>query len=219
MWCVPEITIEFKERMEGVLTLYEKPYNPKEPVICFDEKSKQLLKDTKKTKQTKEGKPRRKDYEYERNGTKNIFVTVEPKEGFRSVSVTERRTREDFAKEMERIITLKRYRKVKRMHIVLDNLNTHFEKSIREIFSKKKSNRILRKIEFHHTPKHASWLNMAEMEIGVMEKQCTKGRVGSKEGLQKKISIWQKARNRKKAKINWKFTVEDARRKFKYGQD
>lgn len=219
MWCVPEITPEFIERMEEVLTFYEKPYDPKEPVICFDEKSKQLLKDTKKTKQTQEGKPRKRDYEYERNGTKNIFVTVEPKGGYRSVSVTERRTREDFAKEIERIINLKRYREAKRIHIVLDNLNTHFEKSITETFSKKKSDRILGRIEFHHTPKHASWLDMAEMEIGVMEKQCTKGRVESKEALQKKISIWQKARNRKKAKINWKFTVEDAKRKFKYGQD
>lgn len=205
--------------MEDVLDVYEKPYNPKEPVICFDEKSKQLIADTRAIQSAKEGRPKRRDYEYKRNGTRNIFVTVEPKGGHREVAVTERRTRSDFAKEIQRIVDVPRYAKALKIHIVLDNLNTHCEKSIIQTFKKEESERLLSKIQFHHTPKHASWLNMAEIEIGILDRQCIKGRIPNEMTLQTKIEAWKKERNESCMKINWKFTTKDARQKFKYGTD
>lgn len=216
MWCIPEVTPEFVERMEHVLTLYGKPYDPKEPVICFDEKSKQLIEDTRPTQETKARQARRRDYEYKRNGTRNLFVAIEPKGGYRTVSVTNFRKRADFAREIKRIANLLRYRKAKRIHIVLDNLNTHGERSFLETFGAEETKRLMERIEFHHTPKHASWLNMAEIEIGIMDRQCTKGRIPTEQALREKISFWKRERNKKKATINWKFTVKDAREKFRY---
>jgi hypothetical protein len=217
MWCIPKITPEFIERMEEVLELYAKPYDPKEPLLCFDEKSKQLLEETRAPRNTEEGRPRRRDYEYRRNGTRNIFVTVEPKGGYRDVSVTGHRKKPDFAHEIERVAGLPRYRKATKIHIVLDNLNTHFEKSLLETFGKEKAVRLLARIRFHYTPKHASWLNMAEIEIGVLSRQCIRGRVPTGEKLAAKIAAWQAERNEKKAMIEWRFTVDAAREKFKYG--
>jgi hypothetical protein len=215
---MPKITPEFLKNMEDVLILYEKPYDKKEPVLCFDEKSKQLIKDTRKTKSAREGKPKRRDYEYKRNGTRNIFVTTEPKCGHREVAVTKRRTRADFAEEIRRIVDLPRYAETSKIHFVLDNLNTHFEKSIIETFEKEERERILSKIQFHHTPKHASWLNMAEIEIGILDRQCIKGRIPTEAKMKTKIAAWKTARNREKVKINWRFTVKDARVKFKYDE-
>ena len=203
--------------MEDVLDLYEKPYNAKEPVICFDEKSKQLIADTREIQLAKEGKPKRRDYEYKRNGTRNIFVTVEPKGGHREITVTKRRTRADFAKEIQRIVDLPRYADALKVHIVLDNLNTHFEKSLIETLKKEESERLISKIQFHHTPKHASWLDMAEIEIGILDRQCLKGRISTETKMKTKIEAWKKVRNENGAKINWKFTTKDARVKFKYG--
>jgi hypothetical protein len=205
--------------MEDILELYAKPYDTHEPVLCFDEKSKQLLKDTRPVKHTKEGKPRRRDYEYERNGTRNIFVTVEPKGGHREVTVTEQRQKPDFAKEITRIIELPRYRHAANIHIVLDNLNTHFEKSFIETFGKGKSARIMSRVTFHYTPKHASWLNMAEIEIGIFSRQSIKGRIPTAEALRNHASIWQQARNQACARIRWKFTVRDAHVKFQYNSN
>ena len=128
MWCMPKITPEFIKNMEDVLDLYTKPYDKKDPVICFDEKSKQLIADTRSVKKAKKGKPLRRDYEYKRNGTRNIFVAVEPKGGNREITVTKRRTRSDFANEISRIIKLSKYKNADKVHFVLDNLNTHFEK-------------------------------------------------------------------------------------------
>lgn len=216
MWCIPNLTLEFIERMEHILELYAKPYNPWEPVLCFDEKSKQLLKDTRLAQNTKEGKPRRHDYEYERNGTRNIFVTVEPKGRHREVAVTNHRKKSDFAKEIKRIIELPRYENARKIHIVLDNLNTHFEKSLLETFSGEETKRMIDRIVFHYTPKHASWLNMAEIEIGILDRQCTRGRIPTEEKLVESISAWKDERNKQKATINWRFTVRDARSKFKY---
>jgi hypothetical protein len=216
MWCVPKLTPEFIERMENLLALYAKAYNPLEPVLCFDEKSKQLLKDTRPVKNAKERKPRRRDYEYERNGTRNIFVTVEPKGGHREVTVTRRRKRPDFATEIKRITELSRYQNTTKIHIVLDNLNTHFEKSFLEAFGEEETKRIMSRIRFHYTPKHASWLNMAEIEIGILSGQSIKGRIPTEEKLGENIRTWQEARNQRQATINWKFTVKDARVKFKY---
>lgn len=216
MWCVPKVTPEYVERMEDLLTLYAQPYDPKEPLLCFDEKSKQLIEETRPIQPTKRGKTRRKDYEYQRNGTKNLFVTTEPKGGHREVMVTDRRTKQDFAKEIGRIITLPRYRQAKTIHLVLDNLNTHFEKSFIETFGKEKTQKITRRIQFHYTPKHASWLNMAEIEIGILDRQCIKGRIPTEELLKRKIRCWSRERNKQKKTIKWSFTVKDAREKFQY---
>ena len=216
MWCVPNLTDEFIERMEEVLDVYAMPYNPAEPVLCFDEKSKQLIKDTQLLQHTQQMKPRRRDYEYERNGTRNIFVTVEPKGGWRKATVTQHRKKPDFAKEIMHVVHLERYQKAQKIHIVLDNLNTHFETSFFETFSKTEAEEILKKIQFHYTPKHASWLNMAEIEIGVMSRQAIRGRIPTHEYLEKQLAAWEKKRNLQNAMINWTFTTKKARRKFKY---
>lgn len=218
MWCIPTITPEFIARMEDILGLYAHPYDPKEPVLCFDEKSKQLLKDTRSGTPTKPGKPRRQDYEYKRNGVRNIFLAVEPKGGFRTVSVTHRRTKTDFAREIERIVALARYRNAKRIHIVLDNLNTHFEKSLIETFSPDKTKRMMRRFRFHYTPKHASWLNMAEIELSIMGRQCVNRRIPTASKLVSATTSWEQRRNSQSATINWRFTKQDARRIFEYNK-
>lgn len=216
MWCIPTLTPEFIARMEDILNLYAKPYDPRKPVLCFDEKSKQLIKDTRLLQQATEKRLAHRDYEYERHGTRNIFVTVEPNRGYREVTVTHRRKKPDFAKEMKRIVKLPRYRMAKKIHIVLDNLNTHFEKSFTETLGTKEAKSIIHRIQFHYTPKHASWLNMAEIEIGIFSRQSIRGRIGTEEKLKEHARIWQKGRNREHAMIHWKFTTKDARMKFKY---
>lgn len=204
--------------MEHILDLYAKPYNPKEPLVCFDEKSIQLLEDTRVIKQTKEGSVRKRDYEYKRNGIRNIFVAVEPQKGFRTTNTTRRRTKKDFAHEIKRIANMPRYAKTKRIHIVLDNLNTHFEKSLLETFGEKETICIMKRLEFHYTPKHASWLNMAEIEIGILSRQCLKRRAGTQKVLCENIRAWKSLRNRKSAKIHWRWTKKDARKVFKYSR-
>jgi transposase len=216
MWCIPMLTPEFIARMEHTLDLYARPYDPKEPVLCFDEKSKQLLKDTRSGVAMKPGKPRRRDYEYERNGVRNIFLAVEPKGGFRTVSVTRHRKKPDFARDIERIAGLARYRHAKHIHIVLDNLNTHFEKSLLETFGPDKTKRMMRRLRFHYTPKHGSWLNMAEIELSIMGRQCVNRRIPTESKLVSAVASWEQRRNSRNATINWRFTKQLARRIFKY---
>lgn len=215
MWCIAEITDEYAERMLNIIGLYERPYNPKNPVICFDEKSKQLLRASRQSISARPGRIKRVDYEYERNGTANIFVAVEPKGKFRVVKVTQKRTKSDFAKEIKRITTLSRYAGAEQIHIVLDNLNTHFEESFYETFSKIEAENILKRIKFHYTPKHASWLNMAEIEINVLSGQCLNRQIPSMKEMSKYVTAWLKRRNKIKAGINWRFTKEMAKIKFK----
>jgi hypothetical protein len=167
MWCIAAITPEYRERMYKVLDLYKEPYNRGFPVICFDEKSKQLLEDYRKPIPLKPGSVAKHDYEYKRNGTCNIFVAVEPKAGKHFVEVTEQRTCKDFAIFIRQLVDEK-YKHAIIIRIVMDNLNTHFVKSFYETFSKQEARRILKKIKFIYTPKHASWLNMAEIEINMM---------------------------------------------------
>lgn len=216
MWVIPTLTPEFIEQMEEVLELYAKPYDPLEPVLCFDEKSKQLLQDTRPLLPMHEGKLRRRDYEYKRNGTRNIFLTVEPKGGYRTVQATKQRKKPDFANEMKRIINLPRYRNAKRIHLVLDNLNTHFETSLVETLGVGTAKRMMRTLCFHHTPKHASWLNMAEIELSIMGKQAINQRIPDEISLQRHLAAWQTRRNLHHMKINWRFTKQEARVKFKY---
>lgn len=198
--------------MSDVLELYERPYNPKEPLICFDEKSKQLLAHSRKPLPMKPGMPERVDSEYIRKGTVNIFMMVEPKAGKRHMIVRDRRTGKDFALCIKELVSL--YPDADKIHVVLDNLSTHKEKWLFEVFGKEEAEKILGKIEFHYTPKHGSWLNMAEIEIGVMETECLGRRIPDKEILQKELIAWENRRNEREAKINWRFTREKAKEKF-----
>ena len=215
MWCVPELTAEFVERMEHILNLYKKPLNPKQPVVCMDEKSKQLIADTRPILNLRPGKLLRRDHEYKRHGTRNIFLAVETKGGRRYTKVTKYRKKPDFAQFIKELLN-DIYPDAAKLHIVCDNLNTHFEKSLLETFPKTEAKALLKRIEFHYTPKHASWLNMAEIELSILDRQCIKGRIPTEDLLKTKMAIWEKQRNDQKATINWKFTVRDARSKFKY---
>jgi hypothetical protein len=212
MWCIPKLTPEFKERMEDLLKLYVKPYNREEPVICLDEKSKQLLADSRASKPVAPGRTAIRDYEYVRKGTRNIFVAVEPKGGRRMAEVTRCRKKPDYAMFIERLAG--RYANARTIHLVQDNLNTHFIGSLIEKFGVRKAKRLWNRFTCHYTPKHASWLNMAEIEIGVLSRQCIKGRISSAEILERKIAAWQRRRNIKRCKIRWTFTKEKAKEVF-----
>lgn len=213
MWCIGEITLEYRQRMYELLDLYHRPYNPEEPVVCLDEKSKQLLAQTRDPLPLQPGRPRREDYEYRRAGTCNIFVAVEPKGGRRQAEVTHHRTKVDLVAFVTKLAT-GIYATAKIIHVVLDNLNTHFRASFEEVLGVRLAATLLRRVRFHYTPKHASWLNLAELEIGVMEKQCTAGRVPNRQVLKREVGAWQNRRNRAKAMIQWNFTRRDADRKL-----
>lgn len=215
MWCIPTVTPLFITRMEHLLELYARPYNAEEPVVCLDEKSKQLLGEARQPLALRANRPKRTDYEYVRRGTRNIFVAVEPQAGYRQVTVTKRRTKRDFAHFIKNLVDGP-YQEARTLHIVLDNLNTHFTGSLTLAFGEAEAARILAKIEFHYTPKHASWLNMAEIEIGIMSSQALKQKFATDHRMKKVLAVWQTYRNRHHEKIHWRFTVVDARRKFKY---
>ncbi len=198
--------------MEDVLDQYEKAFNPREPLICMDEQPYQLLDDTCPFKPAVPGKAAKQDYEYRRCGTCSIFVAVEPKDGKRFVQARRHRKRADFARFVRDL--LQRYPKARRIHLVLDNLNTHNEKSLIETFDATKAKQSLRRIVWHYTPKHASWLNMAEIEISVLTKQCLGRRIPTIEEVQRHAATWARDRNRRKAIIDWTFNNNDARRVF-----
>ena len=213
MWCIAEITPEYRERMYRLLDLYEEGYNEKYPVICIDEKSKQLIDEARSPIPLRPGSPAKHDYEYKRNGTRNIFVAIEPKGGRRIITVTNTRTKKDFA-DFVRNIVENEYKQALKIRIVLDNLNTHFEKSFYETFSKKEARKILSKIDFYYTPKHGSWLNMAEIEIRIMDRESLGGKIGTEELLKKQLKSWTKERNRLQKKIIWTFTKQGADKKL-----
>jgi len=215
MWCVPKLTPEYIERMESVLDLYAKPYNEEEPVVCIDEKSKQLLQNVRSSILASEHAFRKADYEYKRNGTRNIFCAVEPKGGKRRVAVTKRRTKADFAQFVRDLVDTD-YARARKVHVVCDNLNTHFPASFRETFGKTEADRILSRIEFHYTPKHASWLDMAEIELSILSRTAIKGRIPDEARLIERTKRFQESRNARRATINWTFTKADARRALKY---
>ena len=213
MWCIQEITEEYRTRMYRLLELYEQEYDPSQPLVCMDEKSKQLLEDSRQPIKAKPGKIEKYDYEYKRKGTCNIFVAVVPKAGIRIVKVTDTRTKQEFAYFVEDLIK-KQFPNAKCIQLVLDNLNTHFEGSLIETFGKRKASRLLKKLKFIYTPKHGSWLNMAEIEINIMDMQCTGGRIESQKKLISDLKIWSKNRNKNKKSIEWKFTRQDADKKL-----
>jgi hypothetical protein len=211
MWCIAAITSEYRQRMYKVLDLYKEPYNKAFPVVCFDEKSKQLLEDSRKPIPLKPGRVARHDYEYKRNGTCNIFAAIEPKAGKHYIKVTDQR--QDFARFMKGLLE-DQYEDATKLRVVLDNLNTHFEKSFYETFSKQESKKLLKKIQFVYTPKHASWLNMAEIEINIMDKECLGRNIGNRKELEKELETWCDQNNKEKRKIYWSFTKEIADKKL-----
>ena len=214
MWCIPRVTEEFERKMFDVLEVYARTPDVKHPVICLDEKTHQLLSTPRGGKLPSSGQPGRVDYEYKRHGTVNHFVAVNPKQGERHIRVTDRRTAGDFAHFMQYLI-MKVYKNADTVCVVLDNLNIHGEKAIMQTYGEKDGGRICSRIEWHHTPKHASWLNMAEIEIGVLQRNVLSKRIGVKEELVKEVAAYQRRRNRQSATINWQFTREKAREVFK----
>ena len=182
-------------------------------MICLDEKSKQLLAQTRRVLPLQPGTVAKEDYEYRRAGTRNIFVAVEPKGGRRQATVTARRTKPDFVRFVQELVGGV-YRCAQKIHLVLDNLNTHFRGSFVAVLGEGEASRFLERVEFHYTPKHASWLNMAEIEIGILERQCTGRRLGTETLLVAEIAAWQARRNAEGRTIEWKFTAQDAERKL-----
>ena len=213
MWCIGALTDEYRSRMYSLLELYARPLTKSEPVICIDEKSLQLIGHSRTPLPMTSCGPARHDYEYTRNGTTNLFVAVEPKAGQRIVSVTDRRGKVDFVDFVQELL-VGAYAKARRVHLVLDNLNTHFKKCFDDVLGERAAAKLLRRVEFHHTPKHASWLNMAEIEIGILSRQCLDRRVASKQVLQSEVEAWQQARNAQHRTIEWKFTRQDADQKL-----
>lgn len=196
-----------------MLELYAEPYDPARPVVCFDEASKELRGQVAAPVPAAPGRPAREDYECTREGTANLFIAVEPLAGRREVTVTERRTALDFAEQMRRLCD-EWYPEATTIRVVLDNLNTHSPGSLFTAFTPAEAWRLLRRLEFHHTPKHASWLNMAEMELSVLARQCLARRIASREALAHEVAAWEAERNRLRVAIEWCFRVADARRKL-----
>ena len=209
MWCIGALTEEYRGRMYALLELYARPLSKTEPVICIDEKSLQLISHSRAPLAMTPSKPVKQDYEYVRNGTTNLFVAVEPKAGRRIVSVTEHRGKVDFVAFIKGLLT-GAYAKAGRIHLVLDNLNTHFRKCFDDVLGSHAAAKLLRRVEFHYTPKHASWLNMAEIEIGILSRQCLDQRMANREFLASEVAAWQKARNEERRTIEWRFTRQDA---------
>lgn len=199
--------------MEDVLELYAEKYDSLKPVVCFDETNKQMVRELRTSLVARKGEVERFDYEYKRNGVANLFMMCEPKSGWRHVEVTNRRTKMDFAEQMKYLVD-EAYPQAEKIRVVMDNLSTHSRGALYDRFEPKQARRILRKLEFHYTPKHASWLNMAEIELSVLARQCLKRRIADKQTLKQEVKVWEKERNQAKRKIKWKMTAEDARQKL-----
>lgn len=200
--------------MESVLDVYQRHYHPDFPVLCLDEASKQLVKETVEVVPAKPGQPQRQDYQYERNGTANLFMVCEPMIGRRTVAVTHRRTAVDYAHLLQSIVD-DHYPEALVITIVQDNLNTHHPASLYKAFEPAEARRILNRLEFCYTPKHGSWLNMAEIELRVLSGQCLDRRVGEFETLQTEVAAWVEERNQQQTWIDWRFTTAEARVKLK----
>jgi transposase len=200
--------------MEDLLYLYAQPYDPKRPVVCFDERPFQLIGEVRSPLPCKPGKPCRFDYEYQRNGTCNLFILFQPLAGWRAVDVTTQRTKRDFAHQMQKLVDV-HFPQAEVIRVVLDNLNTHSPAALYEAFEPEEARRILNKLQFHYTPKHGSWLNMAEIEISVLSHQCLERRIPTVTILEKEIAAWKRDRNAGKATVKWQFTLADARTKLR----
>jgi hypothetical protein len=214
-WVIPpEQNAEFVAAMEDVLEVYKRPYDPQYPVVCLDEQSKQLIAETRTPIAAAAGRPARVDYEYERRGTANLFMQFEPLGGRRRVKVTQRRTLIDFAHVLRELVD-EEYPAATKIVAVMDNLNTHRPAALYEAFEPKEARRILERLEIHYTPKHGSWLNMAETELSILTRQCLDRRIGEIGVLTSEVAAWQTHRNQQKSKTNWRFTTANARIKLK----
>jgi hypothetical protein len=200
--------------MEDVLEVYHRDYDPARPVVCLDETSKQLVGETRPPVAAAPGRPERVDHEYERRGTANLFMVTEPMVGRRHVKVTERRTAADFAGLIRELADVW-YPDAERIVLVMDNLNTHRLASLYEAFPPEEARRLAERLEVHHTPKHGSWLNIAEIELSVLGRQCLDRRIGSVKELRKEVAAWERQRNRAYGTVDWQFTTKDARKKLK----
>jgi transposase len=213
MWCIPQIDGNYVARMEDVLDLYAEEPDPKRPVVCFDESPTQLIGEVRQPMPAAPGRLGRYDCEYRRNGTVNLFIFLDAHRSWRKVKVTEQRTACDFAQCMRDLVDV-HYAQAERIRVVLDNLSTHSAGALYEAFPAPEAHRILRRLEFHFTPKHASWLNMVEIEIGVLRGQCLDRRIGERDKLVSEIAAWERQRNKAGARINWMFSTEKARQKL-----
>ena len=213
MWCIPRVDGEYVARMEDVLDLYAEAPDPKRPVVCFDESPIQLIGEARQPIPAEPGQLERYDYEYRRNGTVNLFVLLDANRPWRHVKVTERRTAKDYAECMRELVDV-HYPDADTIRLVQDNLSSHTAGALYQAFPPVEARRILRRLEFHYTPKHASWLNMVEIEIGVLSGQCLDRRIDDKNQLKDEIAAWQRQRNAAGARINWMFTTDRARSKM-----
>ncbi|HEY0785921.1 MAG TPA: IS630 family transposase [Acidobacteriaceae bacterium] len=219
-WCVGTPSARYVAKMEDVLSVYERPHDPRRPVVCLDEKSKELHTTPhgglppQPAQDGEPGRPRRQDYEYARNGTANLFLWVEPLAGRRHVEVTERRTAVDFAQQL-RSLSDEHYPEAEAIVLVTDNLNTHTPASLYEAFAPEEARRLAARFEWHYTPEHGSWLNMAEIELSVLARQCLNRRVPDAPTLAQEVTAWEQTRNRAQTTIRWQFTASDARIKLR----
>jgi hypothetical protein len=210
----PKENADFVCAMEDMLEVYRRPYDPKRPLVCMDEASKQQVKETREPLPRQAGKPERYDYEYERNGVSNLFMIFAPLEGWRHVEVTDRRTSVDFAHCLQDIVDV-HFPEAEQVVLVSDNLNTHKPAALYEAFAPEEARRIIEKLEWHYTPTHGSWLDMAEIELSVLQRQCLDRRIPDQETLKREVAAWERERNQHAVKANWRFTTEEARIKLK----
>ncbi len=213
MWCIPKVDAEYVARMEDVLDLYGEAPDPKRPVVCFDESPNQLIGEARQPIPAEPGQLERYDFEYRRNGTVNLFVFLDAHRPWRKVKLTARRTAVDFAACMRELSDV-HFPEAERIRVVLDNLSTHKPSALYTAFPPAEARRVLRRLEFHYTPKHASWLNMVEIEIGVLRSQCLDRRIATREHMVSEIAAWEHQRNDSGARINWMFSAEQARTKM-----
>jgi transposase len=213
-WCIPTVSPEFVWRMEDILALYAAPYDPQYPVVCVDESPYQLIGEVRQPLPMVPGQPTRYDYEYRREGTCNLFMLFQPLKGWRHVKVTDRRTAKDFAHCMQELVDV-HFPKAAVISVVLDNLNTHTPAALYEAFPPAEARRLLRKLDFRYTPKHGSWLNMAEIEFAVVSKQGLNQRLPTQERVRRTTETWETQRNALQATVKWRFTIAKARHKLK----
>jgi len=214
-WVIPpHQNADFVAAMEDVLEVYKRPYDPRRPQVCLDEQSKQLVRDTRPILPCEPGHPQRIDYEYERNGTANLFMLFEPLGGRRYVKVTDRRTKIDFAEVIRELVD-EHYPEAEKIVLVMDNLNTHKPASLYEAFEPAEARRLIERLEIHYTPKHGSWLDMAETELSILTKQCLDRRIPDQPTLIREVAAWEADRNAAECTIDWRFTTDDARIKLK----
>jgi hypothetical protein len=214
-WCIPpKANADFVCAMEDTLEVYHRPYSPTHPLVCIDASSKPQVKETREPLPGKPGKPQRYDDEYERNGVSNLFMIFAPLEGWRHVQVTDRRTNVDWAQCLKDLVD-GHFPEAETIVLMSDNLNTHKPAALYEAFSPQEARRIIEKIEWHHRPKHGSWLHTAEIELSVLQRQCLKRRIPDQETLTREVAAWERKRNPGAVEVNWRFTTKEARIKLK----